>query len=72
MNVYCLMHHHGNGSDAYLFQAEHTIDPGEAAARLGVDFCLGCGETVDVAPVINMPWRIEKQILDFLESRRNQ
>ena len=52
--IYCLTHHHEHGSDAYLFQSDHAVDPGEAAAQLGVDFVLD-GEIIDVAQVVNRP-----------------
>ena len=54
MTLYCLIHNHEHGSDAYLFKAEKHIDDGEAAAQLNVDFILDGVETIDVAPVVNV------------------
>lgn len=49
MTIYCLTHHHGHGSDAYLFKAVECPDPDVAAEQL--ELCIDPGEQVDIAVV---------------------
>lgn len=55
MSLYCLIHKHSHGSDAYLFWAlDLSLGDGEIAARLGVNRRPFLGEGLTIAPITNV------------------
>jgi len=40
VTLFCLIHKYDDKTDLHLFKSEKTVEPGEVAAQLNVDFLL--------------------------------